>query len=144
MEISLNREKLNDFIDREVSKVAASEHSEDGTSLYDSVRITSADRDEILIYTDRAVTILLNRFADIAATDGGILSFDVPDAVFRNVAAVSSALHEYIAYYVCQEWFSHVLPSRKQEYETYAGNAIVSLASLLKTRRKPQRNEVGN
>lgn len=76
VDISITNTELTEAINQAVSRIAAGTYSEDGSSLYDGLKITSRDASVIEKIIDEALIILqssLGRFVDyVEATTAGI------------------------------------------------------------------------
>lgn len=125
---------------RDISRAAASAHTEDGNFLYDALVPTSRDEAVLGDMLDEAVRSLLAATADISSMGSGSIVFDVPDFNTANGTAVNKAITTALADSIAAEWF--LLKKYQEKAGTYANMAKVAVdeaVRLLYTRNKPAR-----
>ena len=130
MDYVVDREALTAAIGEEVSRVAASEYSDGGVSLYDSIAISSRDSGAV------------SRLPDICGHVGAPsekLVFSVPDLPDGLEASIGSVLGDYLLCNVCAAWLRQRAAERAGEYAERRDALLVSAVKMLKTRRRAAR-----
>lgn len=148
MDYTVDRDMLFPLIDEEVSRVANETYSDDGTSLYDNIRITSADHDTIDRLEDDAVNTFVKRVQDICTLsaehtaedeDGeevvipAVLSFYVPDFDLSLTEITAREITRYIVLNTCAAWFQARCKDKVQEYADRSQVAMDKAVAYLKT-----------
>lgn len=133
----INRKKLLNSIEREVSRVAATAFAEDGTSLYDAIIITSRDEEVVKEMIDDAKSALVTRLSDIATMSSDLLEFDVPDSRTHDITVIGSAIDRFIVVNVCSAWMIQKHKDKAEEYGARATDAINKVERLLYERLPP-------
>ena len=143
MEYVIDKTTLYDLIDEEVSRMADRAYAEDGTSLYDAVRILDRDADMIDRMVSDSVSTLVSRFRNVLAlvsTESGVsLSLYLPDMEETMQPVAYDELTRFLVMQTVALWSQ--LKST-QEYEGYVARATAALDKAemaLLTRRRPTR-----
>lgn len=149
MEYYIDYTELSELVKEEVSRIANEAYDQDGNSLYDGIRITSADTDTILRLERDAVNALVKRTQDICTpTPGGEtalisvlprLEFDVPDfdAFFED--AVNEEITRYITLNTVAAWCQSRCTAKVEEYTNRGQVAMDKAVALLKAIKAPRR-----
>lgn len=123
----------------EISRLAASAYSEDGVSLYDHIRLTSRDEEELRSYMSNVMETLRVRFKgkDIPWPE----SSSFPDTIATSVDVNTLATY-YFVYSICAEWFRRKYVAKYEEYAAKAKAALENLVILVKTRKEPTKGGI--
>lgn len=135
MDYSIDKDALWDLIDEEVSRVADKAYGEDGTSLYDSVVLTSRDKNLVNRFIDDAVSAMALRAFDICKSSIGKLEFFVPDFDTSMEDIVKHEIDRYISMYVCASVLRQRSASVENEYTERTQAALDKAVQLLKSRK---------
>lgn len=133
----LNKKKTLPLIEREISRVAASAYSEDGTPLYDAIVIKSRDTETINGMIDDAATTLLARLSDVASYSSGLFEFDIPEGRSHDINSISPAIERFIVMNVCFAWLTQKYATKAEEYGTKSLDALNKAEILLRERKAP-------
>lgn len=154
MDYHINYNELFDLISEEVSRIANEAYDQDGNSLYDGIRLTSADIDTVRRMERDAVNALVKRTEDICtpipggnteAEDGTItavlpsLEFYVPDFDLFFEDAVSEEITRYITLDTVAAWCRSRCPAKVEEYAGRGQAAMDKAVALLKAIKAPRR-----
>ncbi len=154
MDYHIDYTELFDLINEEVSRIAGEAYDQDGNSLYDGIRITSADLDTISRLERDAVNALVLRTEDICTpVPGGIreaedgtevvilpsLEFYVPDFDLFFDEAVTDEITRYITLSTVAAWCRSRCVEKVDEYEARGRQAMDRAVSLLKAIKAPKR-----
>jgi hypothetical protein len=149
----IDKSRLWDMIDEEVSKVADEAYSDTGTALYDSIVLTEKDRSTIDRFIDDAVSAFVKREFDVTKyaplavhsdedpreISGVIprLLFHVPDFDETMAATMDSELDRYIVLFSCNALFQQRRPALVPEYTARTQSSMDKAVALLKYRKHP-------
>lgn len=133
----INKNKMLPLIEREVSRVAASAFGEDGTPLYDAIRITSRDEDTLKDMIDDAMTAMLTRLSDIATLSSGMFEFDIPEERTHDITTIGKVVDRFIVINVCSAWMLQKYPVKAEEYGARSTDAIEKIERLLHEKLPP-------
>lgn len=133
---ALNNKNILELVKQEVSKLAASAVSSDGTLLYDGVNIFRSDVPLVERAISEAVRNITVRFADVCSYEGTKLSFYLPDIPSGNEQAAQDEITRYLILYPVAMWCQDKLVEKAEMYITRASACIERLVILLKTRKK--------
>lgn len=142
MDYAVDRKSLTGLIEEEVSRVAASEYSDGGVSLYDSIAVSSRDADAVSRLIDSALESVVSRVPDICDWSGApadVLSFSVEDLPNALVPSVEAVLDDYIVFHVCTSWLASRATDRSAEYAARRDALLSDAVRLLRTRRRAAR-----
>lgn len=154
MDYQIDYTGLFELVNEEVSRIANEAYDQDGNSLYDGIRITSADVDIITRLERDAVNALIKRTQDICtpvsgrtyeAEDGTPvvelpkLEFDVPDFDLFFEEAVNDEITRYITLNVVAAWSQSRCPAKVEEYTNRGQVAMDKAVHLLKAIKAPRR-----
>lgn len=122
----------------EISRIAASAYSEDGVSLYDTIRVTSRDADYLEDYFEGAMANMNVRFKGLAPYDSAEEEVSLPleDSVATE-NELQPILRKYIVSSICADWFRRKYVVKHEEYAAEAQNCLEKIVVLVKTRREP-------
>ena len=132
-------------IDEEISRVAASEYSDAGESLYDAITLHSNDAEEIRRLEDDAVNTLVKRNYDIVTivpnNNLGIpaLQFNVPDLDTSTECIIRDEIRRFIVLNVCAAWFQARARGKVEEFALRGQAALDKASTMLHTRKAPTR-----
>lgn len=135
MEYSIDRNALWDLVDEEVSRVADKAYGEDGTSLYDSVVLTSRDKNLVNGFIDDAVSAIALRAFDICKYSNDKLEFFVPDFDSSMKDVVKHEMDRFISMYACSSVLRQRSASVEAEYTERMQAALDKAVQLLKSRK---------
>lgn len=136
---TINKSTLYGLVDAEVSLAADEAYADDGTSLYDSVVLTTKDKSLVEQRMDDAVEALVRKCADICKHGTGTIVFDLPDAPSANSTATTAAISRYIVLSVITSIFQSRRVSLVPQYEEKTKAALDDVISLVRTRTAPSR-----
>lgn len=131
---------IKDRVEELIARIAASQYSDDGTSLYDSTINSSADESIIDGYIDEAVASIVARLANICKIEGNNkVIFNVPEMVEANKGRAQSILDLYIFHYAINRWCEDKVPTLAKKYFDLAADDLNKAVILIKTRKIPTR-----
>lgn len=142
----IDKSSLWDRICEEVSHAADQAYGESGDSLYDSVMLTSKDKNLIERYIDDAISALVRREFDICKYSPLIedyqpvaqrLLFHVPDFDTTMTETAIEQIDRYVSLYSCAALFQQRRVSLVQEYTSMAQAAMDKAVEILKSRKAP-------
>ena len=141
MTYTVDNTTITNLITEEVSRVATSAYSDNGTSLYDSVVIHSRDADSVSRLIKDGIDAVVRRTADICTVIPSplALSFYTPDMDTTKESAVGQEITRAITLGAVSTWLSEKLPARAKEYSDRAIAALNIAVGLMKTRKTPTR-----
>lgn len=154
MDYEINYIELGNLIGEEVSHIANEAYDQDGNSLYDGIRIISADTATVNRLMRDAITALVKRTEDICTpfpegteTDEfgretktlPRLEFDVPDFDFFFEDAVNDEITRYITLNAIAVWCQSRYPAKVEEYANRGQAAMDKAVGLLKAIKAPRR-----
>lgn len=135
MEYTIDGSALWDLIDEEVSRVADKAYGEDGASLYDSVVLTSRDKNLVNGFIDDAVSAIALRAFDICRCSDSKLEFFVPDFDASMETVVKREIDRFISMYACSSVLRQRDASVENEYTERMQAALDKAVQLLKSRK---------
>lgn len=141
----INSANIYDLIDEQISRVAAAEYSEDGTSLYDAIVLHSNDRNEIRRLQDDAINTVVKRNYDVVTiiprNQDGLpgLQFNVPDIDSSTEGIIRQELTSFIVLNVCAAWFQSRIKTKVEEFAARGQVALDKASTMLHTRKAPTR-----
>ena len=140
MDYIVNRSTIKARVEGAIARLAASQYSDDGTSLYDSIINSSADESIIDGYIDDAISGIVARLANICKDDGnGHITIDAPEMVSVNINMATLNLNEYIFHSVIDNWCLDKAPDLAPRYSAQADKCLEKAISVIKTRKIPTR-----
>lgn len=142
MKYKINKDLLFESVDALVSQTAAGMYSDDGTALYDNVKVHSNERPRIAEFLAGGADLLVQRLGGIAHFDPSdltVIVLDVPDFDETLTGALVDAMDRYLINYACALWMQRVAQDKVELYLNVATAAIENAATLAKTRKKPVR-----
>lgn len=131
-----------DDIIGEVAKICAfvgSKEYQEGTPLYDAVRITEQETPLLTEHIASAKRILLSRFNRFAENTGAGVALLLPDEYPLHDDAIKKEARDFIVNYVVAKWFEIAIKGRAEEYRQFATTNLVTLEREIYTRRKPEK-----
>lgn len=144
MTYEIDKSMLYGLVDAEVSRVADEAYSDDGTSLYDSVVLTSRDKGLVEGFIDDAISLFVNRTFDICkykepaqGSSNHSLEFDVPDFDATMEAPAKDELSRYISLYAANRVFQQRRAIVVPQYTERAQAAMDKAVTYLKSRKAP-------
>lgn len=149
---SIDKAKILDLVEDEVSKAADEAYSDDGTPLYDSVVITEKDRRTVRRFIDDGISLLVKRLFDIAkyapvvetdsngnpAPKGMRIAFYVPDHEPSVADTIDREITRYLVLFSATSVFSTRRASLVESYTARTQAAMDNAVTLLKSRKKPE------
>lgn len=154
MDYSVTKSALYSLVDEEISKIADDAYNEDGTSLYDSIVLTTKDRSTVDRFIDDAAAHLVRTAWDISSFDstnmnagtksssisGSVnIHFEVPDFPSAHQAAALNEITRYITLFavagIVQQRRAAVAP----EYANRVQAALDNVIAIVRTRQAPTR-----
>lgn len=148
----IDKDDLYDRIDEEVSRVADESYTENGQSTYDSIVLTSRDRNMVERFIDDAVTALVRRAFDIckyspetttdefgeAQLTGRMrLFFYVPDLDETMEDTIKEEISRYITLYSSAMIFESRRVAAVPQYAERITASMDRAVALLKSRKSP-------
>lgn len=143
MKYQVKIETIREAVIAEVSKLAASAYSDDGSSQYDGAMIYSSDVAHVDESIRDALKSVIVRMPDIATVTGGdegydgALQFNVPDLATENEPWITRELDRYLTMYTVASWLQDRLTEKAPIYTTSAVAHIDNATMMLKTRKTP-------
>lgn len=131
---------IQDDIIGEVAKISSfvgSKEYQEGTPLYDAVRITEQETPLLTEHIASAKRILLSRFNRFAENTGAGMALLLPDEYPLHDDAIKKECRDFIVNYVASKWFEIAIKGRAEEYRQFATTNLVTLEREIYTRRKP-------
>ena len=143
----IDKDDLYDRIDEEVSRVADESYADNGQSTYDSIVLTSRDRNMVERFIDDAVTSLVRRAFDICKyspeMDEGTptgrmrLFFYVPDLDETMEDTIKEEISRYITLYSSAMIFESRRVAAVPQYAERITASMDRAVALLKSRKSP-------
>lgn len=133
----INKKKILPVIEREISRVAASAFGEDGTPLFDAIKLTSRDEDVVSEMIDDAATAMLTRLSDIATYTSGLFEFDIPEERTHDITTIGKVVDRFIVMNVCSAWMIQKHPAKAEEYGARSTDALNKIERLLHEKLPP-------
>lgn len=133
----INKKKILPVIEREISRVAASAFGEDGTPLFDAIKLTSRDEDVVSEMIDDAATAMLTRLSDIATYTSGLFEFDIPEERTHDITTIGKVVDRFIVMNVCSAWMIQKHPAKAEEYGARSTDALNKIERLLQEKLPP-------
>lgn len=143
----IDKDNLYDRIDEEVSRVADESYTENGQSSYDSIVLTSRDRDLVERHIDDAVTSFVRRAFDICKyspemeddepTGRMQLFFYVPDLDETMEDTIKEEISRYITLYAAAMVFESRHVASVPQYGERITASLDRAIALLKSRKSP-------
>ena len=133
----INKKKILPVIEREISRVAASAFGEDGTPLFDAIKLTSRDEDVVSEMIDDAATAMLTRLSDIATYTSGLFEFDIPEERTHDITTIGKVVDRFIVMNVCSAWMIQKHPTKAEEYGARSTDALNKVEKLLHEKLPP-------
>ena len=131
MEYGITHEVLIELVKEEVSRIADRAYAEDGTSLYDAIRIIDKDSATIKRMIADASSVIFERFRDyiVAPTSGTAVpsetfNFYLPDMAEEQEPVAKAELKRFLSLQIVAMWLKE---RYAQEYESYLERATTAL-----------------
>lgn len=140
MTYTIKTDTLQARIEREISRVAASSYSDDGVALYDSIKVTSRDKDILEDYCRDAINSICVAFAEHVTPATDSISLEFPDFDPTLEQSAQDELDRYVVYHTCAEWFKDKSVKDVESYTERANDALSKANMLLKSRKRPKRS----
>lgn len=140
MDYGFNTETLKQSAIKEISRFAAGAYGEDGTSLFDAMKVTSRDEETLAEYIEDGISAICVRLFDVATKGDNSIQFNVPDYDASLDDEIQKELDRYLKYNACALWLTD---KNSAESERYAKRAVASLDKahlMLKSRKAPKRS----
>ena len=120
----VNTKKILPQIEREISRVAASAYSDNGTPLYDA--IIPYSRDEVVLkeMIEDALSAMLTRLSDIATMTSGLFEFDIPEERTHDITTIGKAIDRFVVMNVCSPWMIQKHPIKAEEFGARSTDAL--------------------
>lgn len=146
MDININF-NIVELAKAEIARAAANAYSEEGSSLYDGIRVTSRDDSYLANYRDEAMAQLvlgLSGRASWSSSDNGVkLTVNLVDSVVeQDQTSCIQLLKDYLVSWVCAEWFKRNYTARYEEYHAKAMSLLENAINLIKMRKSPSWTKV--
>ena len=141
----INSANIYNLVDEEISRVAATEYSEDGTPLFDAIVLHSGDRNEIRRLQDDAINTIVKRNYDVITivprNQEGMpgLQFNVPDIDSSTEGIIREELTRFVVLNVCAAWFQARAKTKVEEFANRDQVALDKASTMLHTRKAPRR-----
>lgn len=133
----INKKKILPVIEREISRVAAAAFSEDGTPLFDAIKLTSRDEAVVSEMIDDAATAMLTRLSDIATYTSGLFEFDIPEERTHDIMTIGKVIDRFIVMNVCSAWMIQKHIAKAEEYGARSTDALNKVERLLHEKLPP-------
>ena len=141
MDYTIATSTIKELINEEVSHVADAAYADDGTSLYDSIVLTSKDDNLVGRFIDDGVRQLARATYDICKYGSGKLTFNVPDFDATTQATyVTAAIDRYLAMYATAAILQQRRAGLVPEYTNRVQDAMNGAITLLRKREAPSRS----
>lgn len=137
MEYKIEHDTIMDIVKEEISRVASRSYSEDGSPLYDGLRLVSRDYDTLDRLLGDMFNTLVSRFRNFVApgtlcTDEVV--FNLPDLSDNDY--ITSLLDRFLSMGIVGKWLQEKGNGESAMYLERA-NAILGEAELLMMTRMP-------
>lgn len=143
MEYVIEKTTLYDLIDEEVSRMADRAYAEDGSSLYDAIRILDRDADTVDRMISDSVSVLASRFRDVIAPvaeePSVSLSLYLPDMEDSMQPVAERELTRFLVMQTVALWSQEKFAQQYEGYVALATSALEKAERALFTRRRPTR-----
>ena len=142
MTYTIVSEKINSVVKEEVSRVASQTYTSEGVPMYDAIRITSRDDNELSRLIAEKIDIMLSRFrvfVSSVSADGKIIGFDLPDLPEFYIERIVLVLDRYISMGVVSSWLRDKGNDSAQLYAERSDDAINEAEILMMTRKSIKR-----
>lgn len=139
MNYSIDKSTLRGLIDTEVALVADEAYAEDGTSLYDTVVLTSKDDGTVDNLIDEAVGQFVKTASDIASLSSNSITITAADMASGQDTAAQDEIRRFIVLSVCAAIFQKRRPILVPEYSGRAQAALENAIAIIRKRTAPSR-----
>ena len=143
MEYGITHDTLLDLVKEEVSRIADRAYAEDGTSLYDAIRIIDRDSATIKRMIADASSVVFAKFRDYiipptttSATPAETFNFDLPDMAEEQEEVAVEELRRFMQLQVVALWLRERYASEYENYLARATAALDKAARALFTRKR--------
>lgn len=115
----------------------------DGSSLYDTVRVTEQDHPLLESFIADARDNLVAQYPDLATINTGNVVYTIESSVWDTnlETAVQAQSIGFIVNYCCRRWFELRLPAVVQSYQDRAALCILNLNTILYSRKAPVKGD---
>lgn len=139
MDISISTSTIKALIAEEVSIAADQAYSSDGTSLYDSVVLSTRDDATVGRLIKDAIAQLGRRETDICTYTDSTITFNVPDAASTS-AIITAEINRYVTLHACATLFQSRRAEMVPDYARRTQEAMDNVDALVRTRTAPTRS----
>lgn len=133
----VNTKKVLPLIEREISRVASSAFTEDGTPLYDAIVPYSRDEEVLKELVEDALTAMLTRLSDIATLSSGLFEFDIPEERTHDINTIGKAIDRFVVMNVCSAWMIQKYAPKAEEFGARSTDALDKVDRLLREKLPP-------
>lgn len=127
----IDTDAVLEVVREEVSRVAAAAYTEEGTSMYDAIIITSKDFNVLEHLIEDSVSALLTRFSGIATKDKYTIYFDLPDSRSHGMDVIAPEIDRFLAMNTCAAWLLQKYKSEAESYGVRAKDALGKAEQLM-------------
>ena len=133
----VNTKKILPLIEREISRVAVSAYSDNGTPLYDA--IIPYSRDEVVLkeMIEDALSAMLTRLSDVATLSSGLFEFDIPEERTHDINTIGKVIDRFVVMNVCSAWMLQKYPVKAEEFGARSTDALDKVDRLLREKLPP-------
>lgn len=133
---------LRASIDEEVSKAAQRAVTNEGVSLYDTLKIYAKDRPEVERAISDAMDSVTLRFVDMAELEADASAYTLkiyaPD-ITEAQALLQKEISRFVTLKAVSDWFAKRYPDIGKYYADMADNALAKVVVAARTRVAPTR-----
>ena len=126
-------------IEEEVARAADDAYAEDGTSLYDSIVLTSKDTNVVGKLVEDGALLMMRKLSDVATRSTNTITINVTDHQDGLDAPISAAITRFLAMYACNGIFQQKRAALVPEYTRRTQEALDNVVEFVRTRIKPNR-----
>ena len=129
-------------VQREVSLAADNAFADNGTSLYDSIVLSSKDDEWVKHLINDSLARLAARTPDICTwnTTNNNLTFNVPDLPAGMEPIIDDAITRYATLYACMCVFNARYPVLSKDYADRCQSAMDNVVNMVRQRIFPSRS----
>lgn len=142
MDYTIDFNAILPVVEEEVSRVASRSYSDDGSALYDGIKIVSRDEATLKRLLSDVTDVLLARFHDFVAAvskDPNVVDFYLPDLPDYYEERIRTVLDRYVSMGIVGRWLQERGGSEFQMYLDRSEASITEAELLMVTRKKLER-----
>lgn len=142
MKYDIDFDKILPVVEEEVSRVASRSYSDDGSALYDGIRIVSRDEETLRRLHGDVTDVLLAKFHSFVASvfkEPNVIEFYLPDLPDYYEERIKTVLDRFVSMGIVGRWLQERGGSEFQMYLERSEASIAEAELLMLTRKKLER-----